>query len=76
MAATATATATDGSRNSITTGFLYPAYSSYKAIRNNDAQAIEHWLMYAVVLSVVHAAESTVEWTVNWWVRPATRVYA
>lgn len=52
--------------NSTTAGFLYPAYSSYKAIRTNDTQAIEVWLMFWVVMAGIHTVENTVEWTVNW----------
>jgi hypothetical protein len=51
---------------SVTTGFIFPAYSSYKAIRANDSPTIEHWLMYWVVMACLHLAENTVEWAVNW----------
>ncbi|KAK9893430.1 hypothetical protein P389DRAFT_147884 [Cystobasidium minutum MCA 4210] len=56
--------------HSISVGFLFPVYSSYKAIRANEQDAIESWLMYWVVMAGLHAAENTVEWAVTWWVIP------
>lgn len=54
--------------HSTSVGFLFPVYSSYKAIRANEQEAIESWLMYWVVMAGLHAVENTVEWTVNWCV--------
>lgn len=54
--------------NSTSVGFLFPVYSSYKAIRANEQDAIESWLMYWVVMAGLHAVENTVEWAVNWLV--------
>jgi len=51
---------------STSVGFLFPVYSSYKAIRANEQDAIESWLMYWVVMAGLHAVENTVEWAVNW----------
>ena len=53
---------------SLGAGFVYPTYASYKAIRTNEHQAIETWLMYWVVMGVVVAAEHSVEWAVRWCV--------
>lgn len=49
-----------------TAGSLYPAYASYKAIKSNDLQKLEVWLMYWVVMGFVMCAESTVEWMFTW----------
>lgn len=51
---------------STSVGFLFPVYSSYKAIRANEQDAIESWLMYWVVMAGLHVVEVTVEWTVSW----------
>ena len=56
---------------STSVGFLFPVYSSYKAIRANEQDAIESWLMYWVVMAGLHAVENTVEWAVNWCVMHA-----
>ncbi|KAH8925749.1 hypothetical protein BT69DRAFT_1087199 [Atractiella rhizophila] len=47
-------------------GYAYPAYSSYKAVKTNDAAQLEVWLMYWVVIAFVSVAEMTVEWTISW----------
>ncbi|ORY72207.1 TB2/DP1, HVA22 family-domain-containing protein [Leucosporidium creatinivorum] len=52
---------------STTAGSLYPAYASYKAIKSNDLQKLEVWLMYWVVMGFVMCAESTVEWMFAWF---------
>lgn len=57
---------TSRSRRRTTAGSLYPAYASYKAIKSNDLQKLEVWLMYWVVMGFVMCAESTVEWMFAW----------
>lgn len=47
-------------------GSIYPAYASYKAIKQNDAQQLEVWLMFWVVMGSVFAVEHSVEWLVSW----------
>lgn len=49
-----------------TAGSLYPAYASYKAIKSNDLQKLEVWLMYWVVMGFIMCMESTVEWLFAW----------
>lgn len=53
-------------RHSTSAGFVYPTYASYKAIKSNDMQKLEVWLMYWVVMGTVMAMESTVEWIFAW----------
>lgn len=45
---------------------MYPAYASYKAIKANDMQQLETWLMFWVVMGTVITVESTVEWIWSW----------
>ncbi|CAH7671887.1 TB2/DP1, HVA22 family-domain-containing protein [Phakopsora pachyrhizi] len=47
-------------------GSLYPVYLSYKAIKNNDTQALEVLLMFWVVMGVITVLENTFGWLVNW----------
>lgn len=50
------------------------AYNSYKAIKSNDLQKLEVWLMYWVVMGTVMAMESSVEWIFAWYARVASGV--
>lgn len=47
-------------------GFAYPCYASFKAIKGNDLQTMETWLMYWIVMGGLKALENTVEWVFAW----------
>lgn len=61
---------------STASGALYPAYASYKAIKSNDIQQLETWLMFWCVMGAVTVLEHSVEWIVSWSVPVPPRLGA
>jgi receptor expression-enhancing protein 1/2/3/4 len=54
----------------VTCTYVYPLYASFKSIKASQADQTETWLMYWCCIGVLCVAETTVEWTVNWFVTP------
>lgn len=48
-------------------GTLYPAYSSYKAIRNKDVDEYVKWMMYWVVFALFTTAETITDVFLGFW---------
>lgn len=48
-------------------GILYPAYASYKAIRNKSPKDYVKWMMYWVVFGVFQALETFTDIFVAFW---------
>lgn len=48
-------------------GTLYPAYSSYKAIRNKDVDEYVKWMMYWVVFALFTTAETITDVFFGFW---------
>jgi len=51
----------------LTCGTLYPAFSSYKAVRNKDAKLYVRWMMFWIVYAVFSAAESILDPFLYFW---------
>lgn len=48
-------------------GTLYPAYASYKAIRNKDVDEYVKWMMYWVVFALFTSAETVTDMFLGFW---------
>ncbi|XP_034286580.1 receptor expression-enhancing protein 4 isoform X2 [Pantherophis guttatus] len=48
-------------------GTLYPAYASYKAVRNKDVREYVRWMMYWIVFALFMATEAITDTFVSWF---------
>ncbi|XP_063167402.1 receptor expression-enhancing protein 4 isoform X2 [Candoia aspera] len=48
-------------------GTLYPAYASYKAVRNKDVREYVRWMMYWIVFALFMATETITDIFVSWF---------
>uniref|UniRef100_A0A8C5RSG0 Receptor accessory protein 4 n=1 Tax=Laticauda laticaudata TaxID=8630 RepID=A0A8C5RSG0_LATLA len=48
-------------------GTLYPAYASYKAVRNKDVREYVRWMMYWIVFALFMATETVTDTFVSWF---------
>uniref|UniRef100_A0A914Z3A1 Receptor expression-enhancing protein n=1 Tax=Panagrolaimus superbus TaxID=310955 RepID=A0A914Z3A1_9BILA len=51
----------------LTGGTLYPAYQSYKAVKNKDVKEYVRWMMYWIVFAVYIAAETICDMFFSWF---------
>ncbi|XP_059484882.1 muscle M-line assembly protein unc-89-like isoform X2 [Neocloeon triangulifer] len=49
-------------------GTLYPAYASYKAVRNKDVKAYVTWMMYWIVFALFTCIETLSDVFLSFWV--------
>ncbi|XP_065339081.1 uncharacterized protein LOC135938940 isoform X1 [Cloeon dipterum] len=49
-------------------GTLYPAYASYKAVRNKDVKAYVTWMMYWIVFALFTCVETLSDVFLSFWV--------
>lgn len=47
-------------------GYLYPAYASYKAVRNKDVKAYVQWMMYWIVFAMFTTIETFSDVLLSW----------
>ena len=52
--------------DSMTIGFIYPAYESYKALESKRTDAAAEWLTYWVIFSLFSVFESVADWLISW----------
>uniref|UniRef100_H3BEI9 Receptor expression-enhancing protein n=1 Tax=Latimeria chalumnae TaxID=7897 RepID=H3BEI9_LATCH len=48
-------------------GMLYPAYSSYKAIKTKDVREYVRWMMYWIVFAIFMTAETFADIFISWF---------
>ncbi|XP_026571046.1 receptor expression-enhancing protein 4-like [Pseudonaja textilis] len=48
-------------------GTLYPAYASYKAVRNKDVREYVRWMMYWIVFALFMATETITDTFISWF---------
>ncbi|KAM3830675.1 receptor expression-enhancing protein 1-like isoform 3-T3 [Vipera latastei] len=48
-------------------GTLYPAYASYKAVRNKDVREYVRWMMYWIVFALFMATETVTDTFFSWF---------
>ncbi|XP_026540576.1 receptor expression-enhancing protein 4 [Notechis scutatus] len=48
-------------------GTLYPAYASYKAVRNKDVREYVRWMMYWIVFALFMATETVTDTFISWF---------
>ncbi|XP_067928570.1 receptor expression-enhancing protein 1-like isoform X2 [Watersipora subatra] len=48
-------------------GTLYPAYSSYKAVKNKDVKEYVKWMMYWIVFALFTSVETFADVLVSWF---------
>lgn len=51
---------------SVTIGFIYPAYQSYKALEGKRSDDAAEWLTYWVIFSLFTVFESIADWFISW----------
>lgn len=48
-------------------GTLYPAYSSYKAVKTKNVKEYVKWMMYWIVFAIFTAAETATDLVISWF---------
>jgi receptor expression-enhancing protein 1/2/3/4 len=51
----------------LTAGVLYPAYRSFKAVRNKDVKEYVKWMMYWIVFALITCAEAVADVLISFW---------
>ncbi|CAN7949203.1 unnamed protein product, partial [Ixodes hexagonus] len=51
---------------SMVCGMLYPAYASYKAVKNKDVREYMKWMMYWVVFALFTCVETFADILISW----------
>ena len=51
----------------LTGGTLFPAYQSYKAVKNKNVKEYVRWMMYWIVFAVYIAAETICDMFISWF---------
>uniref|UniRef100_A0A914YTD6 Receptor expression-enhancing protein n=1 Tax=Panagrolaimus superbus TaxID=310955 RepID=A0A914YTD6_9BILA len=51
----------------LTAGVLYPAYRSFKAVRNKDVKEYVKWMMYWIVFALITCVEAIADVIISFW---------
>jgi hypothetical protein len=51
----------------LTAGVLYPAYRSFKAVRNKDVKEYVKWMMYWIVFAIITCVEAIADVIISFW---------